>query len=47
MNQLLASSDPLFAHGVNGVVLLIVLVKVLVGFSAGVPSDSCRPSPTG
>jgi NADH-quinone oxidoreductase subunit H len=34
MNQLLASSDPLFAHGVNGVVLLIVLVKVLVGFGA-------------
>ena len=29
----LASVDPLFAHGVNAVVLLIVLIKVLVGFS--------------
>ena len=34
MNPLLASSDPLFAHGVTGVVLLIVLIKVLVGFGA-------------
>jgi NADH-quinone oxidoreductase subunit H len=33
MNQLLASSDPLFAHGVTGVVLLIVLIKVLIGFA--------------
>ncbi|NNN00617.1 MAG: NADH-quinone oxidoreductase subunit NuoH [Acidimicrobiaceae bacterium] len=28
----LASVDPLYAHGVTGVVLLIVLIKVLVGF---------------
>jgi NADH-quinone oxidoreductase subunit H len=34
MNALLASSDPLFAHGVTGVVILIVLIKVLVGFGA-------------
>ena len=34
MNPLLASSDPLFAHGVTGVVILIVLIKVLVGFGA-------------
>jgi NADH-quinone oxidoreductase subunit H len=35
MNQLLASSsDPLFAHGTPWVVLVIVLVKVLVGFGA-------------
>jgi NADH-quinone oxidoreductase subunit H len=34
MTPLLASSDPLFAHGVTGVVILIVLIKVLVGFGA-------------
>ncbi|MBW4077781.1 MAG: NADH-quinone oxidoreductase subunit NuoH [Acidobacteria bacterium] len=34
MTSLLASSDPLFAHGVTGVVILIVLIKVLVGFGA-------------
>ncbi|HEY7930650.1 MAG TPA: NADH-quinone oxidoreductase subunit NuoH [Acidimicrobiales bacterium] len=30
----LASVDPLYSHGVTGVVLLIVLIKVLVGFGA-------------
>lgn len=34
MNQLLASSDPLFAGGTPWVVILIVIVKVLVGFGA-------------
>ena len=32
MNQL-ASVDPLFAHGVTWVVLLIVVIKVVAGFS--------------
>ena len=30
----LATADPLFAHGINAVVILIVLIKVLVGFGA-------------
>lgn len=30
----LASADPLFDHGVNGVVVLIVLIKMVVGFAA-------------
>ena len=34
MTPLVASSDPLFAHGVTGVVILIVIIKVLVGFGA-------------
>ena len=32
MTTLLGSVDPLFAHGATGVVILIVLIKVLVGF---------------
>jgi NADH-quinone oxidoreductase subunit H len=34
MNSLLASSDPLFNHGVTWIVLLIVVIKILVGFAA-------------
>ena len=34
MNSLLASSDPLFLHGVTWVVALIVVIKILVGFGA-------------
>ena len=34
MNSLLASTDPLFSHGMTGVVVLIVIIKVLVGFGA-------------
>jgi len=35
MNQLFAASDPLFNHGTGDwIVLLIVLVKILVGFGA-------------
>ena len=30
----LLSVDPLYNHGVTGVVLFIVLIKVLVGFAA-------------
>ncbi|HVB19607.1 MAG TPA: NADH-quinone oxidoreductase subunit H, partial [Acidimicrobiales bacterium] len=30
----LLSVDPLYNHGVTGIVLLIVLIKVLVGFAA-------------
>jgi len=29
----LSSIDPLFLHGVTGVVILIVLIKIVVGFS--------------
>ncbi len=31
---MIAGADPLFAHGVTGVVILIVLIKVVVGFAA-------------
>jgi len=34
MNSLLASTDPLFSHGTTGVVILIAIIKVLVGFGA-------------
>jgi NADH-quinone oxidoreductase subunit H len=34
MNPLLALSDPLFDHGVTGVIILIVLIKIVVGFGA-------------
>ncbi len=34
MNSLLASADPLFSHGMTGIVILIVIIKVLVGFGA-------------
>ena len=30
---MIAGADPLFAHGVTGVVILIVLIKVVVGFA--------------
>ncbi len=31
---MIAGADPLFAHGVTGIVILIVLIKVVVGFAA-------------
>jgi NADH-quinone oxidoreductase subunit H len=34
MNSWLGSVDPLFNHGTTGVVILIVAIKILVGFSA-------------